>query len=90
MTMEERIKHLMGKLIARDDAELVHEVHGLLDVFDDGGYREKIRDAVRWAEIYLDPHKAETHGGLEVVREDLVQDLNRAADIAGTLQGYPP
>ena len=90
MTIEERIKHLMDGLIAREDAELVHEVHGLLDIFDDGNYREKIRDAVRWAEIYLDPQKAEAHGGLEAVREYLVQDLNRVADIAGTLQGYPP
>ena len=63
MTMEERIKHLMDKLIACDDAELLHEMHGLLDIFDDGNYREKIRDAVRWAEIYLDPPKAEAREG---------------------------
>ena len=90
MTMEERIKHLMDKLIACDDAELLHEMHGLLDIFDDGSYREKIRDAVRWAEIYLDPQKAEANGGLEAVREFLVDDLNTAAGMAGTLQGYPP
>jgi hypothetical protein len=90
MTMEERIKHLMDKLIACDDAELLHEMQGLLDIFDDGSYREKIRDAVRWAEIYLDRQEAEAHGGLEAVREFLVDDLNTAAGIAGTLQGYPP
>ena len=90
MTMEERIRHLMDKLIARDDVALAHEVHGLLNTFDDGNYREKIRDAVRWAGIYLDPQKAEAYGGQEAVREFLVQDLNTAADIAGTLQGYPP
>ena len=90
MTMEERIKHLTDKLIACDDAELLHEMHGLLDIFDDGNYREKIRDALRWAEIYLDPQKADAHGGPETVRAFLVDDLNTAAGIAGTLQGYPP
>jgi len=90
MTMEERIKHLMDKLIACDDAELSRELQALLDIFDDGNYREKIRDAVRWTEIYLDPQKAEAWGGPETVRAFLVQDLNRAAEIAGTLQGYPP
>ena len=90
MTTGERIRHLMGKLIARDDAELVNEVRALLDAFDDGSYREKVRDAARWAEIYLDPQEAESHGGLEAVREYLVQDLTTAADMAGTLQGCPP
>ena len=90
MTMEERIKHLTGELMARDDAELMHRMHGLLNIFDDGNYREQIRDAIRWAEIYLDPQKAEAYGGPEAVREILIQDLSTAADIAGTLQGYPP
>jgi hypothetical protein len=90
MTMEERIKHLMAKLIACDDAELLHELHALLDAFDDGNYRDKIRDAVRWTEIYLDPQKAEACGGPETVRELLVRDLDRAAEIAGSLQGFPP
>ena len=49
-----------------------------------------IRDALRWAEIYLDPQKADAHGGPETVRAFLVDDLNTAAGIAGTLQGYPP
>lgn len=90
MTIEERIRYLMSRLIVRDDAELVPELYGLLNIFDDGNYREKILDAARWVEIYVDPQKAEAHGGLEVVREFLVQDLNTAADIAGTLQGNPP
>jgi hypothetical protein len=40
MTMEERIKHLTDTLIACDDTELLHEMNALLDIFDDGNYRE--------------------------------------------------
>jgi hypothetical protein len=45
MTMEQ-IKHIMDTLIVRHDADLVHEVRGLLDIFDDAVYREKIRSAI--------------------------------------------
>jgi hypothetical protein len=90
MTMEERIKHLISTLITRDADDLVHEVRGLLNIFDDGRYQETIRDAIGWAEIYIDPQKAEAYGGREVVRGFLFQGLDTAADIAGTLQGNPP
>lgn len=90
MTVEERIRHLMSKLIVREDAELVHEVRGLVNVFDDGSYVETIRDAVGWAEIYVDPQKAEAYGGREAVRERLFQGLGTAAEIAGTLEGNLP
>jgi len=90
MTVEERIRYLMSKLIVRDDAELLHDVRGLVNIFDDNSYQEKIRDAAGWAEIYGDPQKAEAYGGREAVRARLSQDLGTAADIAGTLQGNPP
>lgn len=90
MTMEERIRHLMSELTVRDDAELVHEVRGFVNVFDDSSYDEKIRDAVGWAEIYVNPKGVEAYGGREAVRERLFQDLGRAADIAGILQGDLP
>ena len=90
MTVEERIRYLMSKLTVRDDAELVHDVRGLVKSFDDNSYQEKLRDAVGWAEIYVDPQKAEVYGGREAVRGRLFQDLGTAADIAGTLQGNPP
>jgi hypothetical protein len=80
----------MSRLVVRDDAELVPEVCGLLNIFDDGNYREKIRDAVRWVEIYVDPQKAEAYGGQDVVRKFLVQELGAAAELAGTLRGNPP
>jgi hypothetical protein len=80
----------MSRLVVRDDAELVPEVCGLLNIFDDGNYREKIRDAVRWVEIYVDPQRAEAYGGQDVVMEFLVQELGAAAELAGTLQGNPP
>jgi hypothetical protein len=90
MTTEERIRYLLSRLVVRDDAELVPEVRGLLSIFDDGNYREKIRDAVRWVEIYVDPQRAEAYGGQDVVMEFLVQELGAAAELAGTLQGNPP
>ncbi|HSQ20649.1 MAG TPA: hypothetical protein VLR92_09770 [Blastocatellia bacterium] len=80
----------MSKLSVRDDAELVYDVRGLVNSFDDNSYQEKIRDAVGWAEIYVDPQKAEAYGGREAVRGRLFQDLGTAADLAGTLQGNPP
>lgn len=90
MTVEERIRYLMSKLIARDDAALVHKVRGLANIFDDGNYEEKIRDAMGWAEIYVDPQKSEAYGGREAVSELLFQDLGTAGEIAGQLQGEPP
>jgi hypothetical protein len=90
MTIEEQIRYLTSRLVARNDAELARELYGLMNVFDDGNYREKIHDAVRWVEIYIDPQKAEAHGGQAVVLEFLVQELDTAADLAGTLQGNPP
>lgn len=80
----------MSTLVVRDDAELVPEVYELLNVFDDGSYREAIRDAVRWVEIYVDPQTAEAHGGRKAVKDFLVQELSTAAELAGTLQGNPP
>ena len=60
MTMEERIKHIRDTLILRyDDANLVHEVRGLLSIFNDSVYQQKIRDAINWAEIYVDREKRE-------------------------------
>jgi hypothetical protein len=47
----------MGSLIVRDDADLVHEIRGFLDILDDVAYREKIRSAIRWAEIYINPQQ---------------------------------
>ncbi|MDO9564135.1 MAG: hypothetical protein Q7J60_21160 [Bradyrhizobium sp.] len=90
MTIEEQIRYLTSRLVARSDAELVPEVCGLLNVFDDGTYRERMSDAVKWVEIYVDPQKAEACGGQDVVLEFLVQELGMAADLAGTLQGNPP
>lgn len=90
MTTEERIRYLMTTLVVRNDAELVTEVYGLLNIFDDSNYREKIRDAVMWVEIYVGPQSVGAYGGRKVVRERLVQDLGTAADLAGTLQGNPP
>jgi hypothetical protein len=90
MTVEERIRHVMSKLIVRDDAELVQEVRGFVNIFDDSNYDEKIRNAVGWAEIYVDPQKAEAYGGREAVRGRLFQDLGTAAEIAGTLEGNLP
>jgi hypothetical protein len=80
----------MNKLTVPGDAELVHDVRGLANIFDDNSYEEKIREAVGWAEIYVDPQKAEAYGGREAVRGRLFLDLGTAADIAGTLQGNPP
>ncbi|WP_291869928.1 hypothetical protein [Bradyrhizobium sp.] len=80
----------MSRLVVRDDAELVSEVYGLLNIFEDGSYRERIRDAVRWVDIYVDPQKAEAYGGQDAVIEFLVQELGMAAELAGTLQGNPP
>lgn len=90
VTIEEQIRYLTSRLVARSDAELVPEVCGLLNIFDDGNYRERMSDAVRWVEIYVDPKKAETYGGQDVVLEFLVQELGTAADLAGMLQGNPP
>jgi hypothetical protein len=56
MTMDERITRIRDGLLARDgDFDLVDEVRGLLDIFDDAIYRQKIRDAILWAEVYTDP-----------------------------------
>ena len=91
MTIEEQIRYLTSRLASRGGgAELVPEVYGLLNIFDDGNYQEKIRDAARWVEIYVDPQKAEAYGGQNAVMEFLVQELGTAADLAGTLQGNPP
>ena len=90
MTIEEQIRYLSSRLVARSDAELVPEVYGLLNIFDDGNYRERMGDALRWVEIYVDPQKAEAYGGQNVVLQLLVQELGTAADLAGTLQGNPP
>ncbi|MFH1343240.1 MAG: hypothetical protein ABIL01_18840 [Pseudomonadota bacterium] len=90
MTIEEQIRYLTSRLVARSDAELVPEVCGLLNVFDDGNYRARMKDAVKWVEIYVDPQKAQAYGGQDVVLEFLVQELGTAADLAGALQGHPP
>jgi hypothetical protein len=73
MTLEQRIKNLMGSLIVRDDADLVHEIRGFLDILDDVAYREKIRSAIRWAEMYINPQQyaawdSEAESGREAVR----------------------
>ena len=90
MTIEEQIRYLTSRLVAHSDAEIVPEVCGLLNIFDDGNYRERISDAVRWVEIYVDPQRAEAFGGQDAVLEFLVQELGTAADLAGALQGNPP
>lgn len=90
MTIEEQIRYLTSRLVARSDAELVPEMCGLLNIFDDGNYRERMSDALRWVEIYVDPQKAEAYGGQSVVLQLLVQELGTAADLAGALQGNPP
>ncbi len=90
MTIEQQIRYLTSRLVARSDAELVPEVCGLLNIFDHGNYRERISHAVKWVEIYVDPQRAEAFGGQDAVLEFLVQELGTAADLAGALQGNPP
>jgi hypothetical protein len=87
MTLEQRIKNLAGSLIVRDDADLVHEIRGFHDILDDVAYREKIRSAIRWAEIYINPQQyaawdSEAESGREAVRQFLFGDQGEAANIA--------
>jgi len=93
MTMQERLKLATEKfrlgIISSD--ELVEELRGFLDIFDDAYYREKIRGAIMWAEIYSDPQKWKLYSrpeynGREVVRGFLLQELSSAADTAGKLR----
>ena len=89
--MEARIKRIMESVIARDDdADLVHEVRGLHDVFDDAVYQQKIRDAMTWAAIFIDPKQCtrwDTHSesGRNTVMRFLLDDLDGAAKIARAL-----
>ena len=92
MTMDERITRIRDGLIACDgDFDLVHEVRGLLDIFDDAIYRQKIRDAISWAEVYTDPQQtsawdSEVQSGREVITRFLFSDLDDAAERALELQ----
>jgi len=56
-------------IIRSDDPELVDEVRGFLNSLEDGNYREKIREAIKWAKIYVDlKQSAHYDGGRETFR----------------------
>jgi hypothetical protein len=92
MTIDERITRIRDELITCDrDFDLVDEVRGLLDIFDDAIYRQKIRDAISWAEVYTDPQQTsawdtEVQSGCEAITRYLFGDLDDAAERARELQ----
>jgi hypothetical protein len=73
----------LGEDMARELNELLHVFGSVEGV---GNYREKINGAIEWADIYFSPQKSDRHGGREIVRASLLQDLGTAAEIAGQLQ----
>lgn len=85
MNIEERILQIRDSLITREnDADLPHEIRGLLNIIDDPIYQQKIRDALNWAEIYIDPKQraawdSEAQSGREAVQQFLFSDLSEAA-----------
>ena len=92
MKTQERLKLLTEKLkkgsLSGDD--MARELNELLHVFGSvegvGNDREKINCAIEWADIYFSPQKSDRHGGREIVRASLLQDLGTAVEIAGQLQ----
>jgi hypothetical protein len=92
MKTQERLKLLTEKFkkgsLSGDD--MARELNELLHVFGSvdgvGNYREKINGAIEWADIYFSPQKSDRHGGREIVRACLLQDLETAAEIARQLQ----
>ena len=86
MTIE-RIEQIRDALIVRDDDDLVPELielRELAHVFHDGVYQQKIRDAIGWAEIYVDPERraiwdSEVESGREAVMRFLFNDLDDAS-----------
>jgi hypothetical protein len=93
MTIQERLKHVAEqfRIGIISSEELVPELRGFFDIFDDPYYREKVRNAMEWAEIYSDPQKWKLYAGSEcdgreIVRGFLLQELGSAANQVGVIQ----
>jgi hypothetical protein len=80
-SIEQRLSALFDR-VAKDRAteqETVKELHDLRFEVKGSSYRrEKLNDAIRWAEIYFSPRKWEKWGSREKVRDNLLDELYKA------------
>jgi hypothetical protein len=87
-----RLKRLIALVIGRAAGEeIVGELCDLSGDFDgvngEANFREKIRDAVEWAEMLCG--KRETTHDSDAIRGFLLQELGSAAEIAKELANGP-
>lgn len=86
-TSQERLNQLIDQIVKGmvSGDEVERELLALLCMFDNVYYREKIRQAIDWAEIYFSPRKSNRYGGPEKVRRLLLIALTTAAREGGHL-----
>lgn len=93
MNPSEQLKQLRAQ-IAKGSitaGEIAQELRSLLDFFnfaaDKAPYREKIRNAITWAEIHgKRSNKPNHHGGYDRVQQCLLEDIAGATSWAERLQ----
>lgn len=88
MTAHELLNVLSKRVIkgSISGEDLAQDLNELLLRFDDAGYCDKIRGALKWAAIYDSQSECEPWGGPDKVKAFLVQDIGDASGIAAKLE----
>ena len=87
MTTEDQLQSLIQRWSSRSIStnEIARELLGLHDAFANAYYREKVRNAIEWAE--MSSQEAQEYGGEQQVHQFMLSELTVAARVAGQLQG---
>jgi hypothetical protein len=65
------------------DDGVLRELNAVSTALADGNYQEKLRDAIRWYEIYASPRQSDKFpDGRDGVRASFLQELGSAIDVA--------
>ena len=87
MSTEDQLQNIIQRWSSRSIStnEIVRELRRLRDAFANAYYREKVRNAIEWAE--MSSQETQEYGGEQQVYEFMLAELIVAARIAGQLQG---
>jgi hypothetical protein len=85
MTTEDQLQNIIQRWSSRSIStnEIARVLRGLRNAFASAYYREKVRNAIEWAE--MSSQEAQEHGGEQQVHEFMLSELTVAARVAGQL-----